>query len=126
MFTFLNDILFDKKGDKLSNIDGEQDYSPYMINRWISMYTPEICNVINSTVNWLHPVFDRKVDHYNFLIKLLPRCNRKFIPYIKRAKEPKTSTGNDTTDDYDVKILCRNLELSEREVKYLIEQNKTL
>lgn len=125
MFNFLNDILFEKKGDKLSNVDGEQDYSPYMINRWLSMYTPEICNVINSTVNWLYPVFEQKTDHYNFLLKLLPQCNRRYIPYIKRVKEPRDNNTSTGEDDY-IKLLSRNLELSEREVKYLIEQNKTL
>jgi hypothetical protein len=121
MFPYLNDILFDKKGDKLSNVDNEQEYNIYMINRWVSMYTPDVCNVVNSTVNWLYPIFERKADHYSFLLNLLPKCRRKFIPYIKKARE---SDNKRDPEEIDIKLLCKNLELSEREVKYLLEQKQ--
>lgn len=120
MFEYLNDILFDKKKDKLSNVDSEQDYNIYMINRWVSMYSPDTCNIINSTVNWLYPIFESKTDHYNFLVRLLPTYRRKYIPYIKKAKE---DSNKQETDEIDIKLLCKNLELSEKEVKYLLEQN---
>ena len=119
MFTYLNDILFHKKGDALSNIDSESEYSMFMINRWISMYSIDICTVINSTVNWLHPIFDTKQQHYLFLLRVLPRYRHKFIQYIKKTKE-------DTDEEAQkyAELLSANLELSRREVKYLIEQQK--
>ena len=117
MFKHLNDILFDKQGDRLSNVDSEEDYSMFMINRWISMYSSDTCSVINSTVNWLHPIFETKQQHYRFLSKILPTYRKKFIQYIKKNKYEE-----DTAEDELINLLARNLELSKKEVKYLIEQ----
>ena len=61
MFNYLNDILFNKKGNELSNVDDEQNYNMFMINRWISMYSPDVCNDENSTVNWLHSFLKCKI-----------------------------------------------------------------
>lgn len=119
MFTYLNDILFLKKGDSLENVDSESDYNMYMMNRWVSMYSPEVCTFINATVNWLHPIFETKQYHYQFLLKVLPRYRRKFIQYIKKSKE-----DNDEEAEKYAELLSTNLELSKREVKYLIEQQK--
>ena len=120
MFDHLNDILFNKRGDQLNNVDHETDYSPYMINRWLSMYSDDMCNIINSTVNWLDPVFKSKRDHYKFLLHMIPRSKRKFIKYIKKHKQ--TEPDKPDPDTPDVNILARNLELSVREVKYLLQQ----
>ena len=118
MFEHLNDILFHKRGDKLDNVDHETDYSPYMINRWVSMYSDETCDIVNSTVNWMHPVFVTKTEHYNFMSRVLPVYRKRFIQYIKRPKK------SDEPDDEEqnVELLANGLELSKREVKYLIEQ----
>ena len=118
MFNHLNDILFNKTGDNLSNVDHEADYNMYMINRWISMYSADTCNVINSTVNWLHPIFETKQQHYNFLSKILPTYKRKYINYIKKSKH------EETEEDETIGLLAKNLELSKKEVKYLLEQQK--
>lgn len=120
MFNYLNDILFNKKGNELSNVDDEQNYNMFMINRWISMYSPDVCNVVNSTVNWLHPVFETKQQHYQFLSKVLPTYRRKFIQYIKKSKNENDEEEN------SISLLSKNLELSEREVKYLLEQQKNI
>ena len=117
MFNHLNDILFDKTGNNLSNVDHESDYNMYMINRWISMYSADTCNVINSTVNWLHPIFETKQQHYTFLSKILPVYRKKFIQYIKKNKEQ-----DNNSDDEHINLLSKNLELSKKEVKYLLEQ----
>ena len=116
IFDQLNDILFSKKKKCLSNIDDENEYIPYMINRWVSMHSPEYATVINSTVNWLYPVFETKIDHYNFLHTILPRSKWKRINYIKKIKE------NPEDKDTNTKLIASSLELSEREVKYYLEQ----
>ena len=119
MFNILNDILFDKHGNKLSNIDDEQDYNMFMINRWISMYSPEACHIINSTTNWLQPVFETKQQHYKFLSSIFPRYRRKFIQYVKKHKHE-----SDNEQEECINLMTKNLELSKREVKYLLEQQK--
>lgn len=119
MFEHLNDILFHKRGDKLDNVDHETDYNPYMINRWVSMYSDEACHVVNNTVNWLYATFDTKTQHYNFLQRVLPAYRQRYIQYIKKHKPPVTPA---TDDEQNVVLLSRNLELSETEVKYLLQQ----
>ena len=51
IFDILNDILFTKKGNLLQNVDDEAAFNNYMINRWVSMYSPNLAIVINSTTN---------------------------------------------------------------------------
>ena len=100
----------------MSNIDNESEYVPYMINRWVSMYSPEHATIINSTVNWLHPVFETKVDHYNFLHTVLPKSSWRRINYIKKNKK------EDEEEYENLELLASTLELSKREVKYFLEQ----
>ena len=49
IFDYINDVLFHKKGNKLDNIDDYGQYNPYMINRWLSMYSPSVATIINET-----------------------------------------------------------------------------
>ena len=100
----------------MSNIDDENSYIPYMINRWVSMYSPDHAMIINSTVNWMGQALETKLDHYNFLHSILPKSKWKRINYIKKVKEDKDE------EDNKVQLLASTLELSEREVKYLLEQ----
>lgn len=114
IFNFINDILFKKKGDLLDNIDAESEYNPYMINRWISMYSPQMSILINNTTNRYYSVFSTKKDNYKFLVSFLPKSKPYRISYIKK--------GNKQVDDKTrvTKVLARNLELSEREINYYI------
>lgn len=115
IFDYLNDILFTKEMN-LTNADDEYEYSPYMVNRWASMYSPSIAFTINNTVNWLYPIFEEKSSHYNFLHSLLPQVKRKHIPYIKKGTPAKKEE-----EDSNVKLLAKKLEISEREVKYFLD-----
>ena len=46
IFSHLNSILFTKKP-----IEEFDDYVPYMIHRWTSMYSPEMAQIINQYIN---------------------------------------------------------------------------
>ena len=118
MFNHLNDIMFHKRGDQLNNVDHESDYNMFMINRWVSMYSPDTCHVINSTANWLHPVFETKQQHYNFLCKVLPTYRKKYINYIKKHKVD----DKEKQEHEDLELMSRAVELSQKEVKYLLQQ----
>ena len=117
IFSYINDVLFLKKRNLLSNIDDESQYNGFMINRWVSMYSPAIANIINCTSNKYFSVFDTKKDSYNFLVDMLPRQSFRRINYIKRA--PKT----DGVDSDTVAMLANSLELSRREINYYLETN---
>ena len=87
-----------------------------MINRWVSMYSPNIAEIINHTTNRLFPIFETKKDNYKFLLAVLPKCNFRRIRYIKKVKR-------DKEDDAAVQMIAKNLELSKREINYYITSN---
>ena len=116
IFDILNDILFTKKGNLLKNVDEESSFNNYMVNRWVSMYSPSLAIVINNTSNWLWSVFETKQDYYKFINTIIPRVSRKRIHYIKKVKpedKPK--------EIENVELLAKRLELSQREIKSYYE-----
>ncbi len=121
MFEHLNDILFHKRGNSLGNVDNESDYNQYMINRWVSMYSDETANIVNATVNWMYPVLETKQQHYKFLLKVLPSYHKRYIQYIKKHKNEKQQ---DSEPETNIELLADTLELSTREVKYLLQQHE--
>ena len=119
IFDYINDILYHKKGDLLSNVEHESGYNPYMINRWLSMYSPQIANLINLTSNRLYSVFETKTESYKFLLKILPKSKPRRIGYIKKVKKEKK-------DELDViETLASSLELSKREINLYIKESNT-
>jgi hypothetical protein len=119
IFDYINDILYHKKGDLLSNVEHESGYNPYMINRWLSMYSPQIANLINLTSNRLYSVFETKTESYKFLLKILPKSKPRRIGYIKKVKKEKK-------DELDViETLASSLELSKREINLYIKETNT-
>ena len=119
IFDQLNDLVFTKERKCMTNIDHESDYSPYMINRWISMYSPDMAIIINNTANWMYTILETKSDHYNFLHTIIPRSYRKRINYIKKKKPDK----EEQEEDHNVEMLAKNLELSQREVRIMLDMS---
>ena len=117
IFDFINDILFKKRGDLLNNIDAESEYNPYMINRWVSMYSPQMSVLINNTTNRYYSIFSTKKDNYKFLVSFLPKSKPYRISYIKKANKNADSRVR------VIEVLAKNLELSKREINYYIETN---
>lgn len=121
LFDVLGDVMFFKKGDVLQSVENEGEISPYMLNRWMSMYSPETATLVNQVNNKYWKVLENKRDWYRFNLMLLPRNRYKKIEYIKKEKKEKTPKSD---DDQIIEILARNLELSVREVKsYVAEHN---
>jgi hypothetical protein len=113
LFEYVKDLTTYKKG----NLPLE-DYIPYLINRWLSFISPQICIAINESVNCLGNI--SKDQHYKLLLKLYPKSKVPFIKYIKKIKEEKTKEDDKTT------LLASNMEMSEREVKQLLELKEQL
>ena len=116
IFSYINDILYTKKGDLLDNIDNESQYNSYMINRWISMYSPQHATLVNLTSNRLYPVLSTKELSYKFLLNVIPKSRPYRINYIKKSKSEKTNKSD------IVQMLANNLELSKREINVYIKQ----
>lgn len=119
LFDLLDRILFSKK--KLDMNIGDEPIHPYIINRWISMYSTQLCTVINNTGNWLYNVFDTPDQYFRFLQTFMPRVANRRIHYIKKSKKQPT---NKQAEPDDVEVLARNLELSKHEIKCLLEYER--
>lgn len=108
LFEYIKDITTYKKGTLPLD-----EYIPFLINRWLSFITPQICSAINESVNSLGNI-DKQL-HYKLLLKLYPKSKVPFISYVKKVKEEKTK------EDERVDMLATNMEMSRREAKLLLE-----
>lgn len=88
IFQYLNSLLYSKKKIDM-NCDDESQFNLFMVNRWSSMYSPEMANYINETSNKYWSLFDDKQNQYNYLYNLLPRLRFKKIAYLKKIKKTK-------------------------------------
>ena len=88
IFDILSAILYTKKPIEL-NLENEKEFNLFMVNRWISMHSPEKAALINSTTNKWWSLFDTKQQQFNFLMHLLNKSKYKKIDYIKKATKQK-------------------------------------
>ena len=116
IFEILKDIISDKRNRLADDIEDEKDFQPYLVQRWLSMYSPHFSYLVNESTNRLWKVMDTKQDWYKLFLSVIPKQSNKRISYIKKA--PKKGKKNDK--DY-VKIMASHLEISERECKMYLE-----
>lgn len=113
IFNFIDSVIHNKH--KLDNLnEDETQFNLYMLDRWCSMANIDLVDIINETGNKYGKIFESKQDQYNFLYNLYPKIKKKKIEYIKKVKEKKE-------DNSDIKRLAHSLELSEREIKQMID-----
>jgi hypothetical protein len=118
IFDYIDSILY-KKPLRNADIDHSSTYNIYIINRWLSMYSPDLCNVINSTVNTFGKNLS-KHEHYKLLYNLIGKCSKKKINYIKKLKV----NGKDESEY--IEEISDILEISPREAKELIDLDSHL
>ena len=119
IFNYVDSVLFSKK--KLNTInEGETQFSLYMLNRWCSMYSPDIAQIINETTNRYTKAVTLKQDQYEFSYNILPKCKKRKIDYLKKNKIEKIK------EDEDIKNYSKLLEISEREVSLYIDINNSI
>jgi len=116
LFTYLNNIIHYKRVDR--SVESDSMYNQYMINRWISMYSPQAATIVNHTTNTYWSVFQSKYDHLKFISGVIPKSKIYRINYIKKSKKDE---GDESTEIVD--FLSKKLELSKREIKYYIESH---
>jgi hypothetical protein len=91
IFDILNSILFSKKKIDLNLEDENILGGPFMLNRWTSMYSKELCTLVNNFLNKQY-IFDDKNELYTFYLNFLPKQKFKRINYIKKQKKEKEDT----------------------------------
>ena len=116
IFTIINDIIFGKKGTVLENVEDEDHFNGYLVNRWVSMYSPDNARVINETTNKYYNVFDTKREWYDYMVKIIPTGSPGRIHYIKKEKRKEVKNYDEI-----VKYLAKRFELSKREVQQYID-----
>lgn len=121
VFDFIQDILYKKKGDLLTNSDATSELVPFMINRWVSMHSPQNAILINETANTLWPAFQTKQEWYSFYLGVVPKSKFKKIEYIKKTEKQKKEKEEGVNE---IKMLAKNLQISEREVAWLLSQRQ--
>jgi hypothetical protein len=112
IFDYISNILFSKKENCFSTLDDEKQFSPYLINRWLSMYGKSTITACDLT-NKYSQVFSNKADCYKFLSAVFPKVPQKKIDYIKKKKSDE--------EDKELALLAKNKELSTREIKNYID-----
>lgn len=125
LFSYIRSILFTKK-NLIDDFD-EDEYVPFFINRWMSMYSPELCYFINNTINFrLDKIFSDKKDIYKFAYNIMPKQKYERISYIKKSNTQNKKTKKD--EEYEQKIIdySINYELSQKEIRNLLELKKEL
>ena len=119
IFEILNDIIVTKKGNLLDNVEDEDQFIPYIVCRWLSMYSPEYAQIINETTNKHYNVFDTKKEWYEYLIKILTKGSPGRIHYIKKEKRKDINNFDEI-----VKFLAKRFEISRREVEQYLDSGK--
>lgn len=111
IFDHIGAIIFKKDKDVLTSILDESTFSPYMTNRWLSMYSPEMAVIVNTTTNKYTSIFPDKRDHFNMFVSLFPRVRQKRIQYIKQKSELEDKR------EETISLFAKQRELSQREVR---------
>ena len=107
IFNWINEILVSKKHWNDFTIDEQKKFSPFIINRWLSMDKDfiEIVNVFQKyAIGTLEP---REV--YKWYCDILPK-GKRFNKYIKCKKDKKYNTEL-------IDIMVQHFECSKSQVK---------
>lgn len=115
LFDYLKNILYQKNPEILEE---DNDFVPFLIQRWLTMHSPEMALIVNETTNRYWASFNTKQDWYNAFITMLPRVKFRKLNYIKKSKDK-----NEKSDDV-ISAIARNLEISEREIRMYLEKTE--
>jgi hypothetical protein len=113
-FDILRSLLFAKKTAEDLCSEGLQQFTPYMVNRWISFYDNSKTIFINETFNKFASLFEDKNEMYKLYFNLIPQSKFKKINYIKKKKETQD-------EDPSVAVIAKNSMLSKREILQYID-----
>lgn len=84
MYDTLNHMLFNKKGEMTNEL--LEEFSPYMVTRYLSFYDDDLLNYANETVNKYSQIFETDEERFRFFENVIPKLKRKRINYISKSK----------------------------------------
>jgi len=111
-FDNLKNIIYNKDKTLLESELDYKNFSLYMMNKWLSFYSNEMCSIINKLSNTNNKVFDDNKYWYKFLFGVIPSLKYKRIEYIKKNKEKVDKISPEVLN-----FLANQMELSQREIR---------
>lgn len=106
IFDYLNDIFQNKVDHKKYTETDWKKFSPYMINRWISM-SPDFIEIINYLQRYTIGVLSNR-DVYRLYVDIFPKM-KFFSKYTKTDKEQEKYSSN------LIDFLCEKFHWNEKE-----------
>jgi hypothetical protein len=114
-FEILRSLLFSKnKNNEEINNESLAQFTPFMVNRWLSFYDNSKTIFVNETLNRFTSLFEDRAEMYKLYNNLIPQFKFKKINYIKKNKEKKD-------EDNNIAVIAKNNMLSIREVQSYID-----
>ncbi len=101
----------------------DQPVSPYMLQRWLSMYSPQVAVLVNATTNraWSSLTSDTQA-FVNLFETVIPRLRFTRISYIKKPVVEQKVSSNDEV----VEIIAELFQISQREARDYITQDPSI
>lgn len=125
-FQMINEVLFFKK-EQTPNEDDLKLFAPFLINRYASMYSPELCEYINFMLNENNKTNLTPMELYKLFHTIIPKLKYKKITYIKKVtKDNNVLTKKEQELQDKIKCIAYNKELSITETNKLIEFAKEI
>ena len=119
IFEQLKDIISEKQNKLEEDCELEKEFIPFMTQRWLSFYSPQLAQIVNYSSNVLWKSIDEKQLWYKLFLGVIPKLRFRSIKYIKKNKEEKNSLNK--IDKEIVTYLAERFELSEKEVRTYLE-----
>ena len=121
-FDNLKNIIYTKDKELINQELDYKNFSIFMMNKWLSFYSDDMCEYINKLSNTNSKVFDDQRDWYKFLFVTIPPLKFKKINYIKKISEKEEKLDGDV-----IEFLANKMEMSQKEVReYVINCNVDL
>lgn len=100
----------------------DQPVSPYMLQRWLSMYSPPIAMLINAMTNQLWKGNTDPQQFVNLLEVVVPKLQFARISYIKKPLAEQV----DDKKQAPIEIIAQLLQISQKEAAEYCQQDPTL
>ena len=112
IFNWINEILVSKKHWNDFTIDEQKKFSPFIINRWLSM-DKEFIEIVNYFQKYAIGTLEPR-EVYKWYCDMLPR-GKRFNKYIKGKKDKKY-------DDWLIDLLKKYFSESKNHIKEYLQQ----
>ena len=115
---FLKDIIQRKKGDLLDLPENELQFNPYIIQRFLSMQSAVVCDIVNQTINPKMGILGKK-QLYLLMLSVVPRLRSTSFKYLKKEE---TGVMLNEKEKQAVDFLAQRYKLSKKDIEKYIKE----